>query len=80
MFPQIKSGFRTKFQAVESEASKGSEVLKDKLDSIKEKVQEAIEEAGKSDIAKKAGMIFVGGMECHVSDLVMMSSSVTAQL
>ena len=29
---------RQKFQAVESEASKGSEVIKEKLDTIKEKV------------------------------------------
>lgn len=30
---------RQKFQAVESEASKGSEVIKEKLDTIKEKVR-----------------------------------------
>lgn len=30
---------RQKFQAVESEANKGSEVLKEKLDTLKEKVQ-----------------------------------------
>ena len=47
---------RQKFQSVESEASKGTEVLKDKLGSLKDKVQEALEEASKSDIAKKAGM------------------------
>lgn len=29
---------REKFQAVESEASKGSEVIKEKLDTVKEKV------------------------------------------
>lgn len=29
---------RQKFQAVESEANKGSEVLKEKIDSLKEKV------------------------------------------
>lgn len=46
---------RQKFHSVESEATKGTEVLKDKLGSIKGKVQEALEEAGRSDIAKKAG-------------------------
>nr|CAD7594777.1 unnamed protein product [Timema genevievae] len=48
---------RQKFEVVESEASKGSEVLKEKFGTIKDKVQEAIEEASKSDIAKKAGQI-----------------------
>lgn len=48
---------RQKFQAVESEASKSSEVLKEKLDSLKEKVQEVIEEASKSEIGKKAGQL-----------------------
>ncbi|KAJ9581455.1 hypothetical protein L9F63_023387 [Diploptera punctata] len=48
---------RQKFQSVESEASKGTEVLKDKFGTIKEKVQEALEEASKSDIAKKAGQL-----------------------
>lgn len=35
----------------------GSEVIKEKLSTIKEKVQDVIEEAGKSDIAKKAGRL-----------------------
>lgn len=48
---------RQKFQAVESEASKGSEAIKEKLDSIKEKVQEVIEEASKSELGKKAGQL-----------------------
>lgn len=48
---------RQKFQSVESEASKGTEVLKDKFGTIREKVQEALEEASKSDIAKKAGQL-----------------------
>lgn len=48
---------RQKFQAVESEASKSSEVIKEKLDSLKEKVQEVIEEASKSEIGKKAGQL-----------------------
>ncbi|XP_021928898.1 mitochondrial import inner membrane translocase subunit TIM44 isoform X3 [Zootermopsis nevadensis] len=49
-----------KFQSVESEASRGSEVLKDTLGSLKGKVQEALEEASKSDIAKKAGQLTEG--------------------
>ncbi|XP_063226411.1 mitochondrial import inner membrane translocase subunit TIM44 [Bacillus rossius redtenbacheri] len=48
---------RQKFETVESEASKGSEVLKEKLGSIKEKMHEALEDVSKSDIAKKAGQI-----------------------
>ncbi|XP_077290992.1 mitochondrial import inner membrane translocase subunit TIM44 isoform X2 [Arctopsyche grandis] len=46
---------REKFHTVEEEATKSSEVLRGKFEGIKDKVQEAIEEAGKSDIAKKAG-------------------------
>ncbi|XP_049769229.1 mitochondrial import inner membrane translocase subunit TIM44 isoform X1 [Schistocerca cancellata] len=48
---------RQKFQTVESEASRSTEVIKEKFGTIKEKVQEALEEAGKSEIAKKAGQI-----------------------
>ncbi|KAL7299740.1 hypothetical protein TKK_0007490 [Trichogramma kaykai] len=48
---------RQKFHSIESEASKGSEVLKESLDSIRGKVQEVIQEAGKSEIGKKAGQI-----------------------
>ncbi|CAH0776094.1 unnamed protein product [Bemisia tabaci] len=48
---------RQKYQSVESEASRSSEVFKDKLGSIKGKVSEVFEEASKSDIAKKAGHI-----------------------
>lgn len=48
---------RQKYQTVESEASRGSEVIKEKIDTIKGKMQEVIEEASKSDIAKKAGQI-----------------------
>ncbi|KAK4886754.1 hypothetical protein RN001_003025 [Aquatica leii] len=46
---------RQKFEAVEKEASKGTEVIKEKITSIKDKVHDVIEEAGKSDLAKKAG-------------------------
>uniref|UniRef100_A0A1B6L4L1 Uncharacterized protein n=1 Tax=Graphocephala atropunctata TaxID=36148 RepID=A0A1B6L4L1_9HEMI len=46
---------RQKYQAVESEASKTSEVFKESLGSIKDKVQETLDEVGKTDLAKKAG-------------------------
>ncbi|XP_076670504.1 mitochondrial import inner membrane translocase subunit TIM44 isoform X2 [Andrena cerasifolii] len=48
---------RQKFQAVESEASKGSEVIKEKLDTLKEKVQEVLEEASKTELGKRAGQL-----------------------
>nr|CAI5820165.1 unnamed protein product [Callosobruchus analis] len=48
---------RQKFEQVEKEASKGGEVFKESLSSIKEKVQVVIDEASKSDIAKKASKI-----------------------
>lgn len=48
---------RQKFNTVESEASKSSDVLKDNLDKIRGKVSEALDEAAKTDIAKKAGKI-----------------------
>lgn len=48
---------RQKFHTVESEASKSSEVLKEKLDTLKEKVQSVIDEAGKTELGKKAGQI-----------------------
>ncbi|XP_075977055.1 mitochondrial import inner membrane translocase subunit TIM44 [Anticarsia gemmatalis] len=48
---------RRKFHAVESEASKSSEVLKETLEGIKGKMEHVIEEASKTDIAKKAGKI-----------------------
>lgn len=46
---------RKKFLAVESEASKGSEVLKETIEGIKGKVEHVIEEASKTEIAKRAG-------------------------
>ncbi|KAF5302374.1 hypothetical protein FQA39_LY10413 [Lamprigera yunnana] len=46
---------RQKFDAVEKEASKSTEAIKGTISSIKDKVQDVIEEAGKSDLAKKAG-------------------------
>lgn len=46
---------RKKFNVVESEASKSSELLKERLDSIKERVSDVLDEAAKTDLAKKAG-------------------------
>ncbi|XP_055310387.1 mitochondrial import inner membrane translocase subunit TIM44 [Sitodiplosis mosellana] len=46
---------RKKFNMVESEASKGSEVFKDQIESLKGKMSSAIDEAAKSDLGKKAG-------------------------
>lgn len=51
---------RQKFEAVEKEAGKSGEVLKESLSSIKEKVQGVFDEASKSEIAKKAGKITEG--------------------
>ncbi|KAF6211977.1 hypothetical protein GE061_012494 [Apolygus lucorum] len=51
---------RTKFHAVESEASKSSEVLKERIDSIKGKVSDVFEEASKTELAKKAGEFGAG--------------------
>ncbi|XP_013097677.1 mitochondrial import inner membrane translocase subunit TIM44 [Stomoxys calcitrans] len=45
---------RQKFNIVESEAQKSSNILKDQLGNIKEKVSDVIDEAGKTDFAKKA--------------------------
>ncbi|XP_063538373.1 mitochondrial import inner membrane translocase subunit TIM44 [Cydia strobilella] len=46
---------RKKFHAVESEASKSSEFFKESLGGIKDKMEHVFEEAGKTEIAKKAG-------------------------
>ncbi|KAI8432439.1 hypothetical protein MSG28_004831 [Choristoneura fumiferana] len=46
---------RKKFHAVESEASKSSEVFKETLEGIKGKMGHVLEEASKTDIARKAG-------------------------
>ncbi|GBP33926.1 Mitochondrial import inner membrane translocase subunit TIM44 [Eumeta japonica] len=48
---------RKKFHAVESEASKGSEVLRDTLEGIKGRVGQALDEAANTDIARKAGKL-----------------------
>lgn len=48
---------RQKFNTVESEASKSSEVLKENLDKIRGKVSEVLDDAAKTDIVRKAGKI-----------------------
>ncbi|XP_034240197.1 mitochondrial import inner membrane translocase subunit TIM44 isoform X2 [Thrips palmi] len=48
---------RQKFESVESEATKSTEVLKGKIGALKGKVQEAMGEVGKTEFAKKAGQI-----------------------
>lgn len=45
---------RHKFNTVESEASKGSEQLKERMGQFKDKMQDVLEEASKTDLAKKA--------------------------
>lgn len=46
---------RKKFNMVESEASKGGEVFKDQIESLKGKMTSAIDEAARTEIGKKAG-------------------------
>lgn len=48
---------REKFIAVESEAAKSGDVLKERVNVLKSKVQEVIEEAQNTEFAKKAGKI-----------------------
>ncbi|KAG4065456.1 hypothetical protein HA402_003271 [Bradysia odoriphaga] len=48
---------RHKFNTVESEASKSSEVLKERMGHFKDKVQDVLEEASKTELAKKASQI-----------------------
>ncbi|XP_065159525.1 mitochondrial import inner membrane translocase subunit TIM44 isoform X2 [Atheta coriaria] len=48
---------RQKFETVEKEASKGGEVFKERLSTLKDKVSGVIEEAGKADVVKKASKI-----------------------
>lgn len=48
---------REKFQAVEAEASKSSDVLKGTVNTLKEKVQGVLEDAQKTEFVKKAGQI-----------------------
>lgn len=51
---------REKFQAVESEASKSGDVLKEKMDVLKDKVQGVLTDAQKSELVKKAGQFTEG--------------------
>lgn len=48
---------RQKFESIEQEASRSSEVLKERISTLKGRVQEVIEEASKTDLAKKAGKL-----------------------
>lgn len=51
---------RKKFNVVESEASKSGELLKERLEGIRERVSDALDEAAKTDLAKKAGQFGEG--------------------
>lgn len=48
---------RQKFNTVEAEASKSGEALKETFGTLKEKVDKVLDEAGKTDIARKASKI-----------------------
>lgn len=48
---------RHKFNTVEEEASKSGEVLKERFGNIKDKMQDVLEEASKSDIGKRASSL-----------------------
>ncbi|CAL8099968.1 unnamed protein product [Orchesella dallaii] len=48
---------RRKFEVVESEASKSSQVLKENLDIVKDKFSEAVKDLGETEIAKKASEV-----------------------
>lgn len=61
---------RQKFMSVESEASKGSEVLKERLGTIKGRVQDVLDEASKTELAKKASQIGKVLILCRTSLLL----------
>ena len=46
---------RKKFESIEGEATKGTNVLKEQLSGIKDKVKESIDEVAKTEALKKAG-------------------------
>lgn len=48
---------REKFRTVESEATKSSDVLKQKVTVLREKVQEIVEDAQNTELLKKAGKL-----------------------
>ncbi|CAG9761979.1 unnamed protein product [Ceutorhynchus assimilis] len=48
---------RQKFETVEKEATKSSDVFKERFSTIKDKVSSVIDEAGKTELVKKAGKI-----------------------
>ncbi|KAK2143090.1 hypothetical protein LSH36_878g00009 [Paralvinella palmiformis] len=51
---------REKYQSIESETVKGSEVLKQSIETISSKLKEAVEEVEKSDIGKKGKDVVEG--------------------
>jgi len=51
---------RRKFQIVESEATKGSEVFKEQMDNVKEKLQQVAQ----SEFARKAGELLLVPICC----------------
>jgi mitochondrial import inner membrane translocase subunit TIM44 len=53
---------RKKFNTVESEASKSGDVFKERLGSLREKVSDALDEASKTDLGKKASQF--GRIKC----------------
>lgn len=57
---------RQKFNTVESEANKGGEQLRERLDSLKDRVQDVLQEAGKSDIGKRASNLGACSREVDV--------------
>lgn len=61
---------RQKFNTVESEASKGGDALRERIDSIKGRVHDVLEEAGKSDIGKRASNLGGWRFVCVVREIV----------
>lgn len=72
---------RQKFNTVESEASKSSDAVREQLESIKGRVQDVIDEAAKTDFAKKAGEIGEGISKSArgVTDKISDSSKIIGQ-
>lgn len=68
---------RRKFQIVESEASKSSEVFKEQIDNVKGKLQQVAQSASETEFAKKAGNVkyLVGWFRIFSSYFKMIDSS-----
>lgn len=62
---------RQKFNTVESEASKSGDVLREQIGSLKGRVQDVLEEAGKSELGKRASNLgeFLWGFMSHQLEL-----------